>query len=57
MVQGNVFDFTHIANVDMDGSVEIKVLWGGPVAAYASVIDNRTQDPILIPAVNCGGGG
>ena len=24
---------------------------GGPVAAYASVVDNGTQDPILIPAL------
>jgi hypothetical protein len=35
----------------MDGTVEIRVLSGGPVAAYASQIDNRTQDPILIPAI------
>ena len=35
----------------MDGSVRIEVLSGGPVAAYASVIDNGTQDPILVPAV------
>ncbi|MCD4749117.1 MAG: hypothetical protein K8R59_07070, partial [Thermoanaerobaculales bacterium] len=33
------------------GSVVIEVLYAGPVAAYASVIDNGTQDPIQIPAV------
>ncbi len=51
MMQGNVFDSALIGDLDMDGSIEIKVLSGGPVAAYASQIDNRTQDPILIPAV------
>ena len=51
LLQDNVFAFSHLANEDMDGSVEIEVVSGGPVAAYASVIDNRTQDPILIPAV------
>ncbi len=50
-VQGNVFDIAFLGNEDMNGSVKIEVLSGGPVAAYASVIDNRTQDPILIPAV------
>jgi hypothetical protein len=50
-IQENVFQFAYLANVTMDGSIEVKVLSGGPVAAYASVVDNRTQDPILIPAV------
>ncbi|HSL16430.1 MAG TPA: hypothetical protein VLB51_00825, partial [Methylomirabilota bacterium] len=50
-IQENVFQVAYLANVEMDGSVEVKVLSGGPVAAYASLIDNRTQDPILIPAV------
>ncbi len=33
------------------GSIEVSVTQGGPVAAYASVVDNGTQDPILIPAL------
>jgi PKD repeat protein len=33
------------------GSIEVRVDEGGPVAAYASVVDNATQDPILIPAL------
>ncbi len=55
MIQGNVFDSAFIGSQDMDGSVEIKVLSGGPVAAYGSQVDNRTQDPILIPAVEVEG--
>ena len=51
LVQGNVFDIAFLGNEDMNGSVRIEVLSGGPVAAYASVIDNGTQDPILVPAV------
>ena len=51
MMQSNIFESAFIGGLDMDGSIEIKVLSGGPVAAYASVVDNRTQDPILIPAV------
>ncbi|HEY5610137.1 MAG TPA: hypothetical protein VIL97_02935, partial [Thermoanaerobaculia bacterium] len=35
-----------------DGRVEIKVTSGeGRVSAYASVVDNRTNDPLLVPAV------
>ena len=34
----------------VSGSVEIEVASGGPVAVYASIIDNRTQDPIMVPA-------
>jgi hypothetical protein len=33
------------------GSIEVRVEEGGPVAAYASVVDNGTQDPILIPTL------
>ena len=40
-----------LGDVDMDGSVEVRVEQGGPLAVYASVIDNRTQDPVLIPAI------
>jgi PKD repeat protein len=35
---------------EVQGSLELRVVSGGPVAAYASVIDNHTQDPILVPA-------
>ncbi|RLE23477.1 MAG: hypothetical protein DRJ65_11770 [Acidobacteria bacterium] len=49
--QFNLADRLNLPAVDMDASVVIKVLSGGPVAAYASTVDNRTQDPILIPAI------
>ncbi len=48
--QPNLFRILGIEDVDMTGSVEVKVLANGPVAIYASQIDNQTQDPILIPA-------
>ncbi len=35
----------------MRASVVIEPTSGGPIAAYASTVDNRTQDPILIPAI------
>ncbi len=35
---------------DVAGTVEVRVLEGGPAAVYASIVDNRTQDPILVPA-------
>jgi hypothetical protein len=50
LLQENVFEAAYLANTDMDGSIEIEVISGGPIAAYASVVDNQTQDPILIPA-------
>ena len=50
LLQDNVFNVAFLGNVDMQGSVEIEVVSGGPVAAYASIVDNLTQDPILIPA-------
>jgi len=49
-VQDNVFAFAYLANTDMNGSIEIVVRSGGPIAVYASLIDNKTQDAILIPA-------
>ncbi len=49
--QFNIADRLNLPAVDMDASVVIEVLSGGPVGGYASTIDNRTQDPILIPAV------
>ena len=52
--QFNQLDALGIGGVDMVGSVIIEVVSGGPVGAYLSVIDNRTQDPVLVPAVPCG---
>jgi len=31
--------------------VQVQVISGGPVAAYCSVVDNSTQDPVLIPTL------
>lgn len=33
-----------------DGRVDIEISGAGSIAAYASVVDNRTGDPIFIPA-------
>jgi hypothetical protein len=33
------------------GSLKLEVVSGGPVVAYASVVDNRTQDPTFVPAL------
>ena len=49
-IQQNIFQALGI-DMEMSASIELRVLSGGPVAAYASEIDNRTQDPILVPAV------
>lgn len=49
--QFNLADRLNLPAVEMDASVVIEVLDGGPVAGYASTVDNRTQDPILIPAI------
>jgi hypothetical protein len=49
-IQANIFQVLGV-DVDMSASIELRVVSGGPVAAYASEIDNRTQDPILVPAV------
>ncbi|PYQ32734.1 MAG: hypothetical protein DMF57_11875 [Acidobacteria bacterium] len=38
-----------------DGRIEVKATGGdGKITAYASVIDNRTGDPLLVPAVQLG---
>ena len=39
-----------LGGIALKGTVILEHLSGAPVVAYASVIDNRTQDPILIPA-------
>ena len=36
--------------VTMTGTIKIEVLGGGGVAAYATEIDNRSQDSIYVPA-------
>lgn len=47
---GSIFAALGMGNV-YNGRVSVKVLSGdGRVAAYGSVIDNRTQDPTYVPA-------
>ena len=50
-MQANVINLFDLSGVDVRLSLEVRVESGGAVAAYASEIDNRTQDPILIPAI------
>ena len=47
--QFDVFSVLGLGDLSLSASVEVTVLFGGPVAVYASVVDNRTQDPVLIP--------
>jgi len=49
--QVDLFGLTGLTDVVTEGSVEFRVTGGGPIAVYASEVDNRTQDPVLIPAV------
>ena len=49
--QFNVATRMGLQGVDLRGTMMIEQLSGVATAAYASVIDNMTQDPILIPAV------
>lgn len=51
MSQFNLAPKLALSGADVDGTVMVEVLNGGPVAAYASIVDNRTQDPVLIPAM------
>jgi hypothetical protein len=51
MYQTNLFDLLEIGDHDLCGTARVRVEGGGPVAAYASIIDNRTQDPIMVPAL------
>ncbi len=51
MYQSNLFDLMELGDHDLCGTARVKVEAGGPVAAYASIIDNRTQDPIMVPAL------
>ena len=50
-VQYNIFQALGIGDQELHASIEVHVVSGGPIAVYASEIDNRTQDPILVPAV------
>lgn len=50
LTQFNLASRLGLAGIDVVGAVMIEHLSGGSVVAYASVIDNKTQDPILIPA-------
>jgi hypothetical protein len=49
--QVDLFGLTGLTDTVDEGSVEFQVVSGGPVAVYASEVDNRTQDPVLVPAV------
>jgi len=49
-VQFELFGALGLSGLDLAGSVEVRLTAGGPIAAYASIIDNRTQDPVFIPA-------
>jgi hypothetical protein len=40
-----------LADVEARGTLELQLLSGEGVVAYESVVDNQTQDPILVPAV------
>jgi hypothetical protein len=48
--------FLSVNNISLnDGRIEVKATGGdGKVTAYVSVIDNRTGDPLLVPAVQLG---
>ncbi len=48
--QFDVFKKLGLRDVTMTGSIKVEVTSGGGVAAYATEIDNRTQDSIFIPA-------
>ncbi|GEM_PF-2407533 len=50
-IQGRLEDLIPGAGLLTGGRVEVTVLSGGRVAAYASVADNRTGDAIFIPAL------
>ena len=49
--QSNLFNTLGPGVMTMEASIEVTVISGGPVAIYASEIDNLTQDPILVPAM------
>ena len=49
--QFDVFQKFGFGNMTMSASIKIEVTEGGGVAAYATEIDNRTQDSIFIQAM------
>jgi len=51
LVQFSLASRLDLDGVDLRGSVVVRNLSGGAIAAYASVVDNVTQDPVLIPAI------
>ncbi len=51
MRQFQVFNMLGFRDVAMTASVQVEVLSGEGVAAYATEIDNRTNDSIYIPAL------
>ena len=57
LLQFDIFKKFGLRKVTMTGSIKIEVLDGGGVAAYATEIDNRTQDSIFIPALQMFQGG
>ncbi len=50
LIQFNLSDRMHLGGSAVRGTVVVEHLSGASVVAYASIVDNRTQDPILIPA-------
>ena len=51
LLQFDIFRKFGLRKVTMTGSIKVEVLGGGAIAAYATEIDNRTQDSIFIPAI------
>jgi hypothetical protein len=49
-LQFEVFKRLGITDQSMTGTIKVEVLVGGAAAVYATEIDNRSQDPIFIPA-------
>ncbi len=49
-IQRNIFQDLGLADADLCVPLRIEVDSGGPVAAYGSVIDNQTHDPVLVVA-------
>lgn len=49
--QSDLAERLGLDGVEATGTLEIQVLQGEGVVAYESVVDNLTQDPILVPAV------
>jgi hypothetical protein len=50
-LQFNLFNEMGLGAVSATGSIQVTATSGGPVAAFVSEIDNRTQDPVLLPAM------